>query len=241
MSDPIRIRRDQLESFLDRDEDAIRAFESLFRKTDSVPNAVVEEVTEDFTFSASRNAPRIVQVETGANDLDCFLPPGGQLIFGDEFEYNKVDSGTGTATLKCQGSDTIDGVAAATGVVLYSQGNKIRVRWTGTVFTVVELQSNGSNGNGSWQLFANGVLQQLGQDEVSSFPDTATLPIAFVNLDYGIIPSWYLDTGDQANRTVNIRQPSMQSTVTTFQYYVSSGVSETTGIMEYIAIGRWRA
>jgi hypothetical protein len=98
----------------------------------------VRSVSADYTITGRTDSP-IVQVTAGATDRTITLPDGSTLTPGDEFEVVKVDSGAGKVTVSRAATDTIDGV---TSVDVDSQYDLVRVRWSGTYWTIVEYKDH---------------------------------------------------------------------------------------------------
>jgi len=76
----------------------------------------------------------MINVTTGANTITITLPPGDDMIPGDEFIIAKVDAGAGSVTIATDGSDTINGAATDS---LASQYSTMTLRWTGSYWLIV--------------------------------------------------------------------------------------------------------
>lgn len=147
-------------------------------------------------------------------------------------------------TINAEGSDTI-GAAGDTSIEVGADVTTTIMVGTATYWeqvatgggTIVE---KGTNSNGSYVVFSSGIQVCFGNATIDAYPDVITLPQAFVNTEYILLPASYNDSVGIAGRTANERDPSAARTVSSFQVYIYNTVSnsqEASGDLAFIAIG----
>jgi hypothetical protein len=110
----------------------------------------------------------------------------------------------------------------------------LQASFTQTEGYIVE---SGSNANGYYAKYSNGMMMQYGISTVTGYPYTLTFPVSFINTTYSITGIW--NKSSAAGRTVTINTKSTSST-SIFVYNASGLTPETSGSIDWIAIGTWR-
>ncbi len=184
---------------------------------------------------------RTTKMTTGAGDKTVTLPAGATVRDGQRFRVTKADGGAGKCTLHSAGADTIDGVAAATGVDIDSQYDYVEVEWMAGYWTIPPggYKDHGSDSDGYWERRSNGTMEQWDQQDktitVTNYIEAITYPKQFDT----ITPTVWLDQ-EAIDTTGGSILSQGAITTTGFTWRNAGATIQQTVARMWKATGRWR-
>jgi len=150
-----------------------------------------------------------------------------------EYTIKRRGSGTGKVLFSTQSSQTIEGLAASIWE-LEGEGEIVLFPYGGN-WEVKHYEDSGSNANGSWQKYANGVLEQQHKLTVTSASgEVWTFPLEFNSTD--VIVTATCETTSARHATHET--PAVDDVAVKIW---TDGGAGTTGVADCKAVERWRA
>lgn len=110
---------------------------------------------------------------------------------------------------------------------------------------IAGIVESGSNTNGNWIKFSNGIIQQWGSiNNTSAGSVNLYFPVEFIDNNYSIQVTnrYYSNGGTEATKIIQTVQYGLNGQICTIYFRDANGVSQTNQnmICNWFAIGRWK-
>jgi len=243
MSAKLQLSRQQLSEFL-KDPEAIKVMERLL----SIGNGIRDNIfSQTLTITANTTIgllDHLILIDT-ANAITVTIPAGCPI--GHEVKITRLVASTNAVTVVRSGTETIEGgttfiTHGATVASTLNNSEVVLKKVLATAWRFVGGEISGSNANGLWTKFSNGMLICHGTAAPYQWADPylrfhITSPYEFADLTYSV--GFSFATGSSMTFYMHNQILNYSTTRFDLAFYRYTGTYTETKL-SFIAIGRWK-